>query len=155
MVYGKDIEDLLNQAFRYALSLTHDEEDAFDLVHSSYLKVQEKGKPLITSYLIRTIRNLHIDLKRKEKLKISWIKRSNKKESYEPNVSVEPYLESLLSQLSERNREIMFLSIVQEYSAQEIADLLGTPRGSVLSILHRTKHQLREQLKETYHGKTR
>ena len=148
MACSKELEDLLNRAYRYALSLTHNENDAFDLVQSSYLKLVEKGKPLLISYLITTIKNLNIDHKRREKVKRSWLEELNIKTKYEPLFSVEPFLEKILYALSDKNREILFLSIVEEYTAQEIADTLNIPRGTVLSILHRTKQKLKLQLTE-------
>ncbi len=148
MACSKELENLLNRAYRYAFSLTHNENDAFDLVQSSYLKLVEKGKPLIISYLITTIKNLYIDYKRKEKLKFNWIQKLNPKTKYEPTFSVEPFLERILFELPDKNREILFLSIIQEYTAQEIADILNIPRGTVLSILHRTKKKLKKQLQE-------
>lgn len=148
MACSKELEDLLNRAYRYALSLTHNENDAFDLVQSSYLKLVEKGKPLLISYLITTIKNLNIDHKRREKVKRSWLEKLNIKTKYEPLFSVEPFLEKILYALSDKNREILFLSIVEEYTAQEIADTLNISRGTVLSILHRTKQKLKLQLTE-------
>jgi RNA polymerase sigma-70 factor (ECF subfamily) len=148
MAYSKEFEDLINRSYRYALSLSRNENDAFDLVQSSYLKLLEKDKPLIISYLITTIRNLYIDHKRKEKLKLSWITKFTQKDTYEPLFTVEPILEKLLSQLPDRNLEIIFLSIVEEYTAQEISDLMNIPRGTILSILHRTKQKLKVQLTE-------
>ena len=38
--------------------------------------------------------------------------------------------------------------IVEEYTAQEISDLMNIPRGTILSILHRTKQKLKVQLTE-------
>lgn len=145
---SKELEDLLNRAYRYALSLTHHENDAYDLVQSSYLKLVEKNKPLIISYLITTIKNLYIDQKRKANVKRSWMNKFKPKTKHEPVFSVEPYLEKIIFELPVKNREILFLSIVEEYTAQEIADLLNMPRGTVLSILHRTKQKLKKQLQE-------
>ncbi|WP_298514446.1 RNA polymerase sigma factor [uncultured Kordia sp.] len=149
MACSQELEDILNRGYRYALSLTKDTDDAFDLVQSSYLKVIEKQKTVVISYLITTIRNQYIDTKRKEKLKFNWRIKFKKEESYEPLFTTEPILEKALSELSDRNREIIFLSTVEEYTAQEISDLLQIPRGTILSILHRTKQKLKEQLQET------
>ena len=148
MACPKELQDLLNRAYRYALSLTHNKDDAFDLVQNSYLKLIEKHKPLIISYLITTIRNLYIDNKRKETLKFNWVNKFRQNTIYEPLFSVEPYLDKLLSELPNKNREIIFLSIVEEYTAQEISNLLDIPRGTILSILSRTKQKLKVQLVE-------
>jgi len=148
MAYSEDLEDLLNRGFRYGLSLTHDEDLAFDLVQSAYLKICEENKPLIISYLITSIRNKFIDQKRKEKTKFKWLNSINfKKSSSQPN-SVEPTLEKLLSKLKERDREILLLSVVEEYTAKEIGELLDMPRNTILTILSRTKKKLKSQLAE-------
>ncbi len=148
MVYSKELEELLNRGYRYALSLTHNKDDAFDLVQNTYLKLVEKSKPLIISYLITTIRNQYIDNKRKENLRFKWQNKKNQETSYEPNFTVEPFLERILSELSPKEREIIFLSIVEEYTAKEIADVMTIPRGTILSILSRTKQKLKLKLKE-------
>lgn len=148
MAQTTELEHILNQGFRYALSLTANEEDAYDLVQNSYLKILEKEKPLVISYLIRTIRNGFIDKKRKDRFQLNWFSQQKGKEIQEPNYGVEPYLEKILNQLPTKKREIIFLAIVQEYTAQEIADLMEIPRGTVLSILHRTKKELREKMQE-------
>ena len=148
MAYSEELEDLLNRGYRYALSLTHNKDDAFDLVQSTYLKLLEKSKPLVISYLIATLRNLYIDNKRREGLKLKWQNQTSKTTSYEPNFTVEPFLEKILSELPVREREIIFLSIVEEYTAQEISDLMNIPRGTILSILSRTKQKLKTKLEE-------
>ncbi len=148
MVYSKELEELLNRGYRYALSLTHNKDDAFDLVQNTYLKLVEKSKPLIISYLITTIKNQYIDNKRKENLRFKWQNKKNQETSYEPNFTVEPFLERILSELSPKEREIIFLSIVEEYTAKEIADVMAIPRGTILSILSRTKQKLKLKLKE-------
>jgi RNA polymerase sigma-70 factor (ECF subfamily) len=51
-----------------------------------------------------------------------------------------------LGHLRPREREALYLSAVESYTAQEIADLTGSPRGTVLSLLHRAKGKLREIL---------
>lgn len=57
--------------------------------------------------------------------------------------SPDPELERALDQLRATEREILFLSVLEEYSAREIAELTGRPRGTILSIIHRAKKKLR------------
>lgn len=148
MAYSEDLEDLLNRGFRYGLSLSNNEEDAFDLVQNAYLKICEQNKPLVISYLITTIRNSYIDEKRKQKTKFKWLNSIRPKKSYSLPNSVEPTLEKLLSKLKDRDREILLLSVVEEFTAQEIAELLDMSRNTVLTILSRTKKKLKSQLAE-------
>lgn len=148
MAYSEELEDLLNRGFRYSLSLTKDEDRAFDLVQNAYLKICEENKPLIIAYLIRTIRNSFIDQKRKQATKFKWLKSIDLKKSYSPPNNVEPVLEKLLANLKERDREILLLSVVEEYTAKEIGELLAMPRNTILTILSRTKKKLKSQLEE-------
>jgi len=150
MAYSEELEDLLNRGYRYSLALTHSEEDAFDLVQNAYLKIREGNKPLVISYLITTIRNLHIDQKRKQKTSLKWFNRTNHKESYTQQMGGEPILEKLLGKLKARDREILLLSVVEEFTAKEIGELLGMPRNTVLTILSRTKKKLKSQLIEKW-----
>lgn len=145
---SEKLNELLNRAYRYSFSLTNNKDDAFDLVQDTYVKIIQKNKPLIISYFIVSLRNKHIDNKRKEKLKNSYVKSNKLDIEYLPKFTTEPYLEKILLELKTRDREIIFLSIVEEYTAQEISDLMNIPRGTILSILSRTKKKLKVQLEE-------
>lgn len=79
MTYSIELEKLLNRAYRYALSLTHNKDDAFDLVQNTYLKLVKKNKPLLISYFITTLRNQFIDDIRRDKLKLNWLKKISRK----------------------------------------------------------------------------
>ena len=52
-------------------------------------------------------------------------------------------LSAALAELSPGERELLFLAVIEEYTAVEIARLTGRPRGTVLSSIHRTKQKLR------------
>lgn len=143
-----ELEELLNQGYRYALALTKDEDQAFDLVQDSYVKIVENKTPIQLGYLIKTIRNKFIDHQRRNKVKLKWLVRRNRTSTIQQPKSVEPNLEKMLALLSQRNREILILSVVQGYTAREIGQLMDIPRGTVLSILKRTKEKLKVQLSE-------
>jgi RNA polymerase sigma-70 factor, ECF subfamily len=55
-------------------------------------------------------------------------------------------LHEALGSLREDERETLFLAVVEGYTAEEIAQLSGRPRGTVLSMLFRAKGKLREKL---------
>lgn len=59
-------------------------------------------------------------------------------------------LERLIAELPEDKRMALLLFEVEEFSVQEIADITGEPRGTVLSRLARTRAELREALRR--HG---
>lgn len=54
------------------------------------------------------------------------------------------YLESLIAALPIEKRAALLLFEVEGFSVQEIADVLGEPRGTVLSRLSRTRAELRD-----------
>jgi len=45
-------------------------------------------------------------------------------------------------------REALLLADVEGYTAQEIAELTGHPRGTILSLIHRSRGKLRRQLSQ-------
>ena len=55
----------------------------------------------------------------------------------------EAILEEALGSLRPPEREALYLATVEDYTAQEIADLTGRPRGTVLSMIHRARKKLR------------
>lgn len=52
-----------------------------------------------------------------------------------------------LNNLRSQEREALFLTAVEGYTAQEIADLTHQPRGTVLSLVHRAKQKIRRFVK--------
>ena len=53
-----------------------------------------------------------------------------------------------LNELSEDNRMVVYYADVEGLAYKEIAEIMGTPIGTVMSRLHRGRKQLREALKE-------
>jgi len=148
MTDTEGLENLLQQGYRYALALSHNEEDAYDLVQTAYLKVLESQRPLVLSYLLRIIRNSFIDSKRREKTKLKWRRRGGQQTADFQPAGIEPVLARLLSNLKSRDREILFLAVVEGFTAKEIGQMLEMPRNTILTILSRTKKTLRDQLEE-------
>jgi RNA polymerase sigma-70 factor (ECF subfamily) len=141
-------KDLLQAGYRYALSLTHHQHDAEDVVQTACLKIYSrygriKNKPL----LFKTIRNLFFDQQRRDKL-IQFQVLDNHQEiaagstSSPETLSQTADLESLLGALRPEEREVLYLNAVEGYSAREIAKLSGQSRNTVLSLLHRGKQKL-------------
>ena len=57
-------------------------------------------------------------------------------------------LEGSLSQLNAKDREVIALYHLQNRPTKEIAEILGTPAGTVMARLFRARAKLREMLKE-------
>ena len=144
------LDEKLQNGSRYALSLTHDSQLAQDLLQTACLKISKRNGPWEMPYLITTIRNAHIDnLRRSRKLDFFPIDEDDLVGDVDLMLSsFDPQLESALAQLQDDVRELLYLSVVEEYSASELAALTQRPRGTILSILFRAKKRLRSLLSQ-------
>lgn len=148
------IDDLLESGWRYAFSLSHDAAEAEDLLQDACLSILSSGAKWQRSYFFATIRNRFIDRYRRNR-KILFLSLEvehdvpddvtdeNWKSS---DVLLNGQLDRALASLRAEEREALFLAVVQGYTAEEIAELTSRPRGTILSLLHRTKAKLRNLL---------
>lgn len=152
-----EVDDLLNSGFRYAYSLTHDHAEAEDLLQDACVSILNIAGPWEKAYFFTTIRNRFIDrYRRNQKVLFLPLEGEKDGETIPQQVAVEEWiapdvlsngaLEKALETLRAEERETMFLAVVEGYTAQEIADMTGRPRGTILSLLHRTKAKLRRTL---------
>lgn len=145
--------------FKYSVALTGNEDDGFELLQQALencIRAQSGtsdgfsiDKPM--AYIRKSIKNLYIDRLR------HWQKFQQVNYEaceLEPILLNEtPTLEDVLmtkqefqfcwSLMSVDERELMYLSAIEGYTVQEIADDLGLRKGTVLSKLHRLKTRLR------------
>lgn len=132
--------DLLQSGFRYALSLTHNEHEAEDLVQDVWLKLYiNSGEIKSKSLFYTSIRNLFIDRYRKKKLVvIEQLEEIADAEVLTSEIDIDD-IENCLAKLRPEEREALFLNSVEEYTANEIAELTNQPRSTVLSLISRGK----------------
>lgn len=142
------LDEVLQRAYRYALALTHDADLAQDLVQDACLAVSRRGGPWHAGYLVTAVRNRYIDdYRRRQAVLFEPLGEAEQVADAKRNgaFSEEP-MEAILALLKPTERELLYLSAVEDYSASEIARLTGRPRGTVLSALHRAKKKLRRLL---------
>jgi RNA polymerase sigma-70 factor (ECF subfamily) len=155
-------------AYRLALQLLGNHEDALDCAQESLLRFFSKlGKydadqPLLP-WMRRIVRNRAIDMLRRQRVrKAASIDSSGPEgeamELVDPAV-VEPadsmqlarrrrLVWNCLQKLGESQREILVLRDYQDLSYREIATLLSIPTGTVMSRLHRARAELRRLVHE-------
>jgi len=150
----------MNNLYRYAISLTRDEDMAYDLLQSSIERGLKKGLESIDeplAYLKVTIRNMFFDLKRHNKV-IPFVSLEQCNEEYDQETeecSLEDLyiqqedVERIIKTLTPTESELLYLWAVEEYTAEEISVRQNLPRGTVLSRLHRLKQRIRNNLNET------
>lgn len=141
---------LLRQGYRYALALAHDEADADDLLQDAWVRLHDRGKSQDTAYFLRIIRNLFIDRTRQRRLVPLTGQAADPNEpdavDDSPLAVDRDSLQQALGELRVEERECLYLQAVEGYTAQEIADLSGQSRGTVLSLIHRAKNKMRRLL---------
>lgn len=149
------IETLIQAGYRYAYALQNDPGEAQGLVHDGWLRAsQAKGKNPDKALLFRCIRNIHIDqYRRSQKVRFTSVDDFGREAGDQTgafNVSEVPdaQLQKALTTLREVEREVLFLSVVEGYTAGEIADLTASTRGTVLSLIHRARLKLKNLMSQ-------
>lgn len=147
----------LNQLYRFAISLTHHDDQAYDLLQScleKYLKQKHRDIASPIAYMKQTIRNEFIDQTRKKRFQCELTPELSDAMDYEQaqqETSLEDLhirqeeVDSLLGTMSPEERELLYLWSVVEYTIDEIAELKQVPRGTLSSQLHRLKKRIQLQ----------
>lgn len=160
----------MDQLYAAALRMTRNPADAGDLVQETYVKAFaafasfEQGTNL-KAWLYRILTNTFINIYRKnqrnpyqgtideledwqlgsaESVTQGRTTRSAEAEAIDhlPDSDVKEALQSI----PEAFRLVVYLADVEGFSYQEIADIMKTPVGTVMSRLHRGRRLLRERL---------
>lgn len=149
------VEALIQAGYRYAYALQNDPGEAQGLVHDGWLRAsQASGKTPDKALLFRCVRNIHIDQYRRSRnvrfTAVDDFGRDAGDQTGAFDVAEVPdaQLQMALTTLRESEREVLFLSIVEGYTAGEIAELTVSTRGTVLSLIHRARLKLKNLMTE-------
>ncbi len=172
--FEQDALPLLDQLYGGALRMTRNPADAEDLVQETYVKAFqafERFKPgtNLKAWLYRIMTNTYINSYRKAQRRPSQLPTeeitdyqllshaahdSSGLESAEVEalkLLPDSQITEALNQLSEDYRMVVYYSDVEGLPYKEIAEIMDTPLGTVMSRLHRGRKQLRDLLKEVAH----
>lgn len=161
-------ERVINTCYRFLLS----REDAEDVAQEVFLEVyksirdfREEAKLSTWIYRIAVTRSLDLIRKRKRKKRMSFLKSSlgleevaekipashgGSPDSKLENRERQQVLQNALNSLADNQRTAFVLSKYEEYSYQEIADIMGTSLSAVESLIHRAKKSLQKKLANYY-----
>ena len=168
--FESDAMGFLDQLYGAALRMTRNPADAEDLVQETYTKAfasfhQYTPGTNLKAWLYRILTNTYINQYRKAQRqpKISgegehiedW--QLARAESHDSTGLRSAEMEALdnmpdsvvvdaLGRLSPDFREAVYLADVEGFSYKEIAEIMGTPIGTVMSRLNRGRSQLRSML---------
>jgi RNA polymerase sigma-70 factor (ECF subfamily) len=148
-----------------ALRLTGNPADAEDLLQETFLRAYrgfsgfEPGTNL-TGWLFRILRNTFINTYRKRlneprTVPEDWDRGINGAQQHVAASAETTVIDAIpsarlqqaLAALPERYRQVVLLFDVEGFSYKEIAGMVGVPRGTVMSRLHRGRQALKVQLR--------
>ena len=138
--------------YGFAVAMTGDRDRARDLLHDCVVRAaaardRPVDEPAFRAWLFTIMRNLWIDQLRAEE------RRSRMTQTLSDVMALMPVsLESVVTEgfavrqafelLSHDHREVLALVDISGFSYQEAADLLGVPRGTVMSRISRARQAL-------------
>ncbi len=148
--------------YNFAYRLTGNEADARDLTQDAFIRVYRAWRSFVPgtsflSWIYRIVTNLHRDELRRRKGRFQEeIPEDNAPQKFAGQrplavTPIEDYVErqlgeplsKALAKLSPEQRQVVVLADIEEYSYQEISEIMGCSIGTVRSRLHRARALLR------------
>lgn len=171
------VERYQGRAYRLALRVLRDDEQARDAVQEAFLKAyvnldRFEGRSSFYTWLYRLVMNLCLDLKRRDRSarfvevpeaadleRIAGSEASDEGEAWRahqegPAQALErrelrAAMARAIEQLPASARETLVLREVEGLSYAEIAEALEIPKGTVMSRLHYARRRVQELLRES------
>ncbi len=143
--------------FYYIRKLVRTEEDAWDVLQEVWLVAFKNIASIhdmrnLSAWLYRVARNQAISHFRKD---VRFTQAENEEElettnqdipDFEPSVSQVHEIHDALNRLSLPHREVLTLFFLEDFSVDEIAEIIELPAGTVKSRLHYAKKEMRKLL---------
>lgn len=156
------------KAFQYAYRLTHDSDEAADIVSEAFVRVYNaignfRGQSAFGTWLYRILTNCYLDHRKKDKsrfhtsletnvqLDTGEVERQIEDDSAGPDEEMErnareEAVQAALSQMPDYQKSMLIMYHVENLSYEQIAEALDLPLGTVKSRLNRARLALRDLL---------
>jgi RNA polymerase sigma-70 factor, ECF subfamily len=166
--FEQDVMPFASQLYPAALRMTKNASDAEDLVQETITKAytafhQFQPGTNLRAWLYKILANTFINSYRKRRREPAMMLGADFQEEWQVNTdplsppapsaeaeAMERLADSdilgALRELPEEFRVAIYLADIEGYSYKEIAQMMGTPLGTVMSRLHRGRTRLRDKL---------
>ena len=155
-LFNIHIMPVSDKMYRYALSILKSPENAHDVVQECLMKIWKKRQMIATidnpeSWAMRITRNQCYDWVKVNRFDIMQVERveqqaDNATDEYLLFNDRQRWLNKIIRQLSDKNREVFHLREVEEMTYQEIADILSLTLSEVKISLYRTRTKIKDYL---------
>jgi RNA polymerase sigma-70 factor, ECF subfamily len=157
---------MFTSLYNFAHWLTHNREEAEDLVQETYLKalkgfVSFQQGTNFRAWIYRILRNTFLTSRSGLSVKMT-VPLDREEDAIGPTADTpealllaradQQMVQSALERLPVQFREVILLCDIEEMSYQEIAEIVGIPIGTVMSRLSRARKSMRELLAEKLGG---
>lgn len=156
--FEKLVEEYYMPLYRFGLSLSRNESDAFDLTQQTFYAWAAKGHQLrdtskVKTWLFTTLYREFLAKKRRDERFVETDEDTVFAEPMEISPSVIDEIDAAIVQkalhdLDERYRGPVTLFYMEQHSYREIAEILSLPLGTVMSRISRGKAELRRRLSD-------
>ncbi len=160
-----ELERLHRESYGWASRCCADRpEEAADVLHTAYLKILEgkacyDGKASFKTWLFAVIRNTAADAHRRRGARRLRLVRpeasSQAMAPHEPpgetmdRARLQTLFRQALAELSDRQREVLYLVMYHDLTLEEAARVMGVSRGTARTHYDRGKTRLRQRLEAT------
>lgn len=148
--YNVCVQDWADALFRFACKCTGNEEDARDIVQSSFETLWQKKEQVPhdkgKAFLFQVAYNQSVDMYRKKR-RVHLTDEIKSRETTKPvNPDLKRILERALTRLDEQARALILLKDYEGYKYEEIAGITGLNETQVKVYLHRARKTMKEYL---------
>ncbi len=145
-------------AFRVALGVLRNPEDAEDVAQEAFLRAfrnfhRLRDRQYFRSWLVRITWRLALDRQRadtrreRRELRVALSRASPSVEELVASREFEQHLARAVDDLPPKLRIVVVLAAIEQYDTREVAQVLELPEGTVKSRLHLARKRLAEKLR--------
>jgi len=156
--FEQRLADSSRLAFRVALGVLRNREDAEDVAQEAFLRAYRsfhrlRDRERFRAWLARIAWRLALDRRRaagrRERCELASVDLAPAPTAEDLTASREfqRHLERAMDELPEKLGQVLILAAVEGHDLREVARLLGLPEGTVKSRLHFARKQLAEKLR--------